>query len=57
MTTLIDMPLNSIPPTTTVAGLEAKRRAAGSRCHVDVGFWGGVVPGNARDIGRSRAPE
>lgn len=50
VTTLIDMPLNSIPSTTTVAALEAKRRAASGRCHVDVGFWGGVVPGNARDI-------
>jgi allantoinase len=50
VTTLIDMPLNSIPPTTNVAALEAKRRAAEGRLHVDVGFWGGVVPGNARDI-------
>ena len=46
VTTLVDMPLNSVPPTTTVEGLEAKRRAAAGRCHVDVGFWGGVVPGN-----------
>jgi allantoinase len=50
ITTLVDMPLNSIPSTTTVAALEAKRRAAQGRCHVDVGFWGGVVPGNAREI-------
>src|SRR5215213_8324547 len=50
ITTLVDMPLNSIPSTTTVAALEAKRRAASGRCHVDVGFWGGVVPGNAREI-------
>src|SRR5206468_7631458 len=42
VTTLIDMPLNSIPSTTTVKGLEAKRRAALDQCHVDVGFWGGV---------------
>jgi allantoinase len=47
VTTLVDMPLNSIPPTTDVAGLEAKRRAATRRCQVDVGFWGGVVPGNS----------
>lgn len=46
VTTLVDMPLNSIPPTTTVRGLDAKRRAAAGCCHVDVGFWGGVVPGN-----------
>ncbi len=50
VTTLVDMPLNSVPATTTVAGLEAKRRAAEGKCHVDVAFWGGVVPGNARDI-------
>ncbi len=48
VTTLVDMPLNSIPSTTTVAALEAKRRAAAGRCHVDVGFWGGVVPGQRR---------
>ena len=50
ITTLVDMPLNSIPATTTVAALEAKRRAARDRCHVDVGFWGGVVPGNASEL-------
>src|SRR5918999_4880398 len=38
ITTVIDMPLNSIPPTTTVAALAEKRRAAEGRCHVDVGF-------------------
>jgi len=47
ITTLVDMPLNSIPSTTSVEGLKAKQRAARGRCHVDVGFWGGVVPGNA----------
>jgi allantoinase len=50
ITTIVDMPLNSIPATTTVAALEAKRAAARGRCHVDVGFWGGVVPGNAADL-------
>jgi allantoinase len=50
VTTLVDMPLNSIPATTTLAGLEQKRAAARGRCHVDVGFWGGVVPGNAADL-------
>ena len=50
VTTLIDMPLNSIPPTTTVAGLAAKRRAAAGQCAVDVGFLGGVVPGNAAEL-------
>jgi allantoinase len=46
VTTLIDMPLNSIPATTTLPALEAKRRAAKGRCWVDVGFWGGAVPDN-----------
>ncbi|HUH03557.1 MAG TPA: amidohydrolase family protein, partial [Kofleriaceae bacterium] len=50
VTTLVDMPLNSVPPTTTVAALAAKRDAARGRCHVDVGFWGGVVPGNAAEL-------
>src|SRR6185369_18073280 len=47
VTTIVDMPLNSIPATTTVEALDEKRRAAQGKCHVDVGFWGGVVPGNA----------
>lgn len=46
ITTIVDMPLNSLPPTTTVANLEQKRRAAVGQCHTDVGFWGGVIPGN-----------
>ncbi|HVS13771.1 MAG TPA: allantoinase AllB [Thermoanaerobaculia bacterium] len=49
ITTLVDMPLNSSPVTTTVAALEAKRAAAAGRCHVDVAFHGGLVPANARD--------
>src|SRR5574342_312314 len=50
VTTIVDMPLNCIPATTTVAALEAKRAAAQGRCHVDVGFWGGVIPGNDGDL-------
>src|SRR5205807_10261344 len=50
VTTLIDMPLNSIPPTTTARGLHAKLEAAKDQCWVDVGIWGGVVPGNADQI-------
>ena len=50
VTTLIEMPLNSIPPTTTLEGLEAKLEAARGKCHVDVGFWGGVVPGNLAEL-------
>jgi allantoinase len=50
VTTLVDMPLNSIPSTTTAPALDLKRRAASGRCYVDVGFWGGVVPGNRDDL-------
>src|SRR5258705_3269936 len=50
VTTLVDMPLNSIPPTTTLAGLVEKFAAASGKCSVDVGFWGGVVPGNEGEI-------
>ena len=50
VTTLIDMPLNSIPATTTVTALETKRAAARKKCWVNVGFWGGVVPGNAGEL-------
>lgn len=46
VTTIVDMPLNSVPPTTTPAALVAKAEAAVGRCRVDYGFWGGVVPGN-----------
>src|SRR5215210_6891963 len=50
ITTLVDMPLNSIPATTTREALRIKREAAREQCRVDVGFWGGVVPGNAEEI-------
>jgi allantoinase len=50
ITTIIDMPLNSIPPTTTLAGLEEKLAAAKNKCLVDVGFWGGVIPGNTNEL-------
>jgi allantoinase len=46
ITTLVDMPLDSVPVTVDPAAVEAKRRAADGQCLVDVGFWGGVVPGN-----------
>src|SRR5260370_2076897 len=46
VTTIVDMPLNAIPATTTLAGLKAKLEAASGKCSVDVAFWGGVVPGN-----------
>ncbi len=50
VTTLVDMPLNSIPPTVEVSALEVKRKAADGQCHVDIGFWGGAVPGNVADL-------
>ncbi|GLU46362.1 allantoinase AllB [Nocardiopsis ansamitocini] len=46
VTTIVDMPLNSVPPTTTIAGLDAKHAAADGQIAVDVGFWGGAVPDN-----------
>lgn len=50
VTTVLDMPLNSIPPTVDVDSLERKRAAARGQCFVDVGFWGGAVPGGLDDI-------
>jgi allantoinase len=50
VTTVIDMPLNSIPPTTTVDALAIKRDCASAQAHVDVGFWGGAVPGNVGEL-------
>ena len=50
VTTLIDMPLNSIPPTTTLSGFQTKLETAANNCFVDVGFWGGVVPGNTAEL-------
>jgi allantoinase len=50
VTTIIDMPLNSIPPTVDVAALEVKRKSAAGPCFVDVGFWGGAVPGNRGEL-------
>ncbi|MDX6269671.1 MAG: allantoinase [Acidobacteriota bacterium] len=55
VTTLVEMPLNSIPATTTRESLETKRAAAEGKCHVDVGFWGGVVPGNIAELPRMYA--
>ena len=50
VTTIVDMPLNSVPPTVDVPALETKRAAAEGHCLVDVGFWGGAVPGNAGEL-------
>jgi allantoinase len=50
VTTIVDMPLNSLPPTLDAASLDIKRKAADGQCTVDVGFWGGAVPGNEREL-------
>jgi allantoinase len=52
VTTIVDMPLNSIPATTTLAGLNEKLAAAEGKLSVDVGFWGGVVPGNTGELAK-----
>jgi allantoinase len=50
VTTLIEMPLNSIPATTTAAAFREKLAAAAGKLWVDAGFWGGVVPGNVAEL-------
>ncbi|MDQ3181225.1 MAG: allantoinase AllB [Acidobacteriota bacterium] len=50
VTTLVDMPLNSIPPTTTADGFAQKLAAAQGQCWIDVAFWGGVIPGNTHEL-------
>ncbi|MFJ8023654.1 allantoinase AllB [Streptomyces sp. NPDC096311] len=50
ITTLVDMPLNSLPPTTTVEHLRTKQDVARSKAHIDVGFWGGALPDNVKHL-------
>jgi allantoinase len=50
ITTLLDMPLNSLPPTTTVGNLRTKQDVARPKAHVDTGFWGGAIPSNVKDL-------
>ena len=50
ITTILDMPLNSDPPTVDVDKLELKRNTTAGKLSVDVGFWGGAVPGNKEDL-------
>lgn len=50
VTTLVDMPLNSIPPTTTLGGFKEKLEAADGQCRIDAAFWGGVIPGNTPEL-------
>jgi allantoinase len=55
VTTLVDMPLNSLPPTVDADALAVKRAAADGQCRVDVGFWGGAVPGNRAKLAELHA--
>jgi allantoinase len=50
VTTICDMPLNSLPSTVSADALRVKRDAAAGQCHVDVAFWGGAVPGNVGEL-------
>uniref|UniRef100_A0A671VTV1 allantoinase n=1 Tax=Sparus aurata TaxID=8175 RepID=A0A671VTV1_SPAAU len=50
VTTIVDMPLNSIPPTTTLGNFRDKLREATGKCFVDTAFWGGVIPGNQLEL-------
>ncbi|WP_433509335.1 allantoinase AllB [Nonomuraea sp. CA-143628] len=50
VTAIVDMPLNSLPPTVSTEALDIKRQAAAGQIHIDVGFWGGAIPGNAPDL-------
>ncbi|WP_406422974.1 allantoinase AllB [Streptomyces sp. NBC_00842] len=50
ITTLLDMPLNSLPPTTTVGHLRTKQQVAAAKAHIDTGFWGGAIPSNVKDL-------
>jgi allantoinase len=50
ITTVVDMPLNSDPVTTTLAALQLKAAAVADHAAVDYGFWGGVVPGNVGEL-------
>ncbi len=52
VTTIVDMPLNCIPATTSLDGLNAKLAAAGGKLLVDAAFWGGVVPGNTVELAK-----
>lgn len=50
ITTLVDMPLNSSPVTTTVSAFQEKLSASENKMHVHVGFYGGLIPGNTADL-------
>ncbi|XP_053314494.1 allantoinase, mitochondrial-like isoform X2 [Spea bombifrons] len=50
ITTIVDMPLNSLPPTTSLSNFRTKLKAAEGQCFVDVAFWGGVIPDNQTEL-------
>lgn len=50
ITTLVDMPLNASPVTTTVQALEQKIGTAARQLHANCGYWGGIIPGNENEI-------
>ncbi|XP_056420671.1 allantoinase, mitochondrial-like isoform X1 [Hyla sarda] len=50
ITTIVDMPLNSLPPTTTVNNFHTKLQAARGQCYVNVAFWGGLIPENQVEL-------
>ncbi|XP_053160566.1 allantoinase, mitochondrial-like isoform X2 [Hemicordylus capensis] len=50
ITTIVDMPLYSCPPTTTLSGLDTKLQSAKGQCYIDVAFWGGIIPGNQAEL-------
>jgi allantoinase len=50
ITTIVVMPLNCTPAATNVAALMGEAEAAAGKCLVDYGFWGGVVPGNVKEL-------
>ena len=52
VTTVVDMPLNCMPVTTTLDALEIKKEALGQQLHVDIGFWGGVIPNNTEELSK-----
>jgi allantoinase len=50
ITTLVDMPLNSLPVTTTALAFDEKLNATLGKLHINIGFWGGIIPGNSNEI-------
>lgn len=55
VTTILDMPLNCLPPTVNRAALDVKKQAAAGQCYVDMAFWGGAIPGNLGELAELHA--